>query len=62
MHVVEVCFRADTSDTWCIDSGTTHHICNSLQRFVVSGQLEDGDISLSLGSVAIVLAVVVGVI
>ncbi|MBM0273880.1 hypothetical protein JNZ24_10670, partial [Streptococcus suis] len=62
MLVDEVCFIADTSDTWCIDSGVTHHICNSLQGFQVSRQLDDGEISLTLGSKARVSAVAVGVI
>ena len=52
----------DTSDTWCIDSAATHHICNSLQGFQVSRQLEDGEICLSLWSHANVSAVTVGVI
>ena len=30
MLVIEVSFIADTSNTWCIDSVATHHICNSL--------------------------------
>ena len=62
MLVVEVSYIADTSDTWCIDSAATHHICNSLQGFQVSRQLEEGQISLSLGSAARVSAVAVGVV
>jgi len=62
MLVVEVSFIADTSDSWCIDSAATHHICNSLQGFQVSRQLDDGEISLSLGSAAKASAVAVGVV
>jgi len=62
MLVVEVSFTTDTSNTWCIDSAATHHICNSLQGFQVSRQLDDGEISLSLGSEARVSAVAVGVV
>ena len=29
-HVIEVSFITDTSSNWCIDSGATNHICNSL--------------------------------
>ena len=36
MLVIEVSFIADTSNTLCIDSAATHHICNSLQGFHVS--------------------------
>ena len=62
MLVVEVSFTADTSNTWCIDSAATHHICNSLQGFQVSRQLEDREISLSLGLEAKVSAVAMGVV
>ena len=29
-HVIEVSFITDTSNTWCIDSSMTNHVCNSL--------------------------------
>ena len=32
-QVVEVSYITDTSNTWCIDSGATNHICNTLQGF-----------------------------
>ena len=32
-QVFEVSFINDTSNTWCIDSGATNHICNTLQGF-----------------------------
>jgi len=57
--VIEVCFIASTSNTWCIDSGATHHICNSLQGFQVSRHLDEGKISLSLGFQARVSAAAV---
>ena len=62
LQVIEVSLVADTSNTWCIDSAATHHICNLLQGFQVSRQLDDGDISLTLGSEARVSAVAVGVV
>ena len=62
MLVIEVSFIADTSNTWCIDSGATHHICNTLQGFQVSRKLDEGEISLSLGSQARVSAEAVGVV
>jgi len=48
--VIEVSFIADTSNTWCIDSGATNHISNSLQGFQTTRQLSDGEVKLSLGS------------
>ena len=29
-YVVEICFMARTTSTWCVDTGTTNHIYNSL--------------------------------
>ena len=31
--VSEVSFAIGTSESWCVDSATTNHICNSLQGF-----------------------------
>ena len=31
--VFEVSVAAGTLESWCVDSGATNHICNSLQRF-----------------------------
>ena len=28
--VIEVSFIVSTSDSWCVDSGATNHICNAL--------------------------------
>ena len=35
-QVVGVSFITDTSNTWCIDSGATNHICNTLQWFRIN--------------------------
>ena len=29
-YVVETCFMARTIGTWCVDTGATNHVCNSL--------------------------------
>ena len=31
--VVESYLLACTTSTWCVDTGATNHVCNSLQRF-----------------------------
>ena len=49
-QVVEVSFITDTSNTWCIDSGVTNHICNTLQGFKSTSQCRDGEIKLTLAS------------
>ena len=56
-HVIEVSFIADTSNNWCIDSGVTNHICNSLQGFKSTKKCSDGEVMLTLGSSATVSTV-----
>ena len=31
--LLEICLVQNPIDSWCVDSGCTNHICNSLQRF-----------------------------
>ena len=31
--LLEMCLVQNPTDFWCVDSGCTNHICNSLQRF-----------------------------
>ena len=31
--LLEMCLVQNPTDSWCVDSGCTNHICNSLQRF-----------------------------
>ena len=62
-QVVEVSFITDTSNTWCIDSGVTNHICNTLQGFRSTRPCRDGEIKLTLASNATISAVVaIGVV
>ena len=42
--VSEVSFATGTSESWCVDSGATNHICNSLQGFRETRRLSDGEI------------------
>ena len=43
-YVIETCFMARTTSTWCVDTGATNHVCNSLQRFQETRRLVDGEI------------------
>ena len=61
-HVVEVSFITDTSNTWCINSSATNHICNTLQGFRSTRQCRDGEIKLTLASNATILVVAIGVV
>ena len=31
--LLEICLVQNPTDSWCVDSGYTNHICNSLQGF-----------------------------
>ena len=31
--ILEICLVQNPTDSWCVDSGFTNHICNSLQAF-----------------------------
>ena len=61
-QVVEVSFITDTSNSWFVDSGTTNHICNTLQGFRSTRQCCNGEIKLTLASNATILAVAIGVV
>ena len=61
-QVVEVSFITDTSNTWCIDSSATNHICNMLQGFRSTRQCRDGEIKLTLVSNVTISAVAIGVV
>ena len=61
-QVVEVSFITDTSNTWCIDSDATNHICNTLQGFRSTRQYRDGEIKLTFTSNVTISAVAIGVL
>ena len=48
------------SQSWIIDSGSTNHICSSLQMLSSSRELADGECSMVVGNGADVSAVAVG--
>ena len=60
--VVETCLMACTIGTWCVDTGATNHVCNSLQGFQKTRRLADGEICLWMGDTTKVAAVAVGVV
>ena len=49
-----------STSTWCVDTGASNHICNSLQEFHQTRQLSDGEIYIFLGDGTRVSAVAVG--
>ena len=60
--VVESCLLACTTGTWCVDTGATNHVCNSLQGFQETRRLARGEIDLLMGDTSLVAAVAVGVV
>ena len=59
--VIEAYFFACTTGTWCVDTGATKHVCNSLQGFQETRRLAEGEIYLWLGDTSKVAVVTVGV-
>ena len=60
--VTESCLLACTTGTWCVDTGATNHVYNSLQEFQETRQLAKGEIYLLMGDTSRVAAVAVGVV
>ena len=60
LFVIETCFVARDTTNWCIDSGATDHVCNTLQGFKQTRLLSEGEVYLHLGSDAKVAAEAVG--
>ena len=58
--VVESCLAVLSTSTWCVDTGATNHVCNSLQGFQETRKLSDGEICLHMGNATTVAAVAVG--
>lgn len=44
--LVESYLLTSFADFWCIDSGPTFYVCNTLQGFQISRKLNDGELVL----------------
>ena len=60
--VTETFVAAISTSTWCVDTGATDHVCNSMQGFQQSRMLRDGEIYVFMGDATKVAVVAVGVI
>lgn len=58
--VVETCLAVLSTGTWCVDTGATNHVCNTLQGFQETRRLSDGEICLFMGDATRVAAVAIG--
>ena len=60
--IIKVSFIEGTSNFWCVDSGTTNHICNTLQGFLKTRKPSDGKVTLHLSLEVRVAAMSIGVV
>ena len=60
--LLEICLVKNPTDSWCVDSGSTNHICNSLQGFQETRKLNKGELFLTLAYGSKILVVAVGVV
>ena len=58
--VTETFLAALSTSTWCVDTGATDHVCNSLQGFQETQRLSDGEIYVYMGDATRVAVVAVG--
>ena len=45
--LLEICLVQNPTDSWCVDSGCTNHIYNSLQGFQETRKLNEGEMFLT---------------
>ncbi|CAA0833201.1 Unknown protein, partial [Striga hermonthica] len=60
VNVVETCLAVVSTRTWCVDTGATDHVYNSLQGFQKTRRLREGEITVYMGDATKVAAVAVG--
>ena len=58
--LLEICSVQNPTDSWCVDSGCTNHICNSLQGFQETRKLNEGELFLTLADGSRIPIIVVG--
>ena len=58
--LLEICLVQTPTDSWCVDSGCTNHICNSLQGFQETKKLNEGEIFLTLADGSRIPVVAIG--
>jgi hypothetical protein len=60
--LVETCLVVNPINSWCVDLRPTNHVCNSLQRFRVTRQLNEGEMYLTLGDGTMVPVHSIGIV
>ena len=59
--LLEIHLVQNSTDSWCVDSGCTNHICNSLHGFQETKKLKEGELFLTLADGSRIPVVAVGV-
>ena len=59
--LLEICLVQNPTDSWCVDSGCTNHIYNTLQGFQETRKLNEGELILTLANGSRILIIAVGV-
>ena len=59
--LLKICLAQNPTNSWCVDSGCTNHICNSLQGFQETRKLKEGDLFLTLADGSRIPIVAIGV-
>ena len=60
MLIIESNLTVSSASSWVLDSGSSAHLCTSMQGFEESRRLRDGDMILCIENGARVAAVAVG--
>ena len=59
--LLEICLVQNPTDSWCVDSSCTNHICNTLQGFQETRKLNEGELFFTLADGSRIPVVAVGV-
>ena len=59
--LLEICLVQNPTNSCCVDSSCTNHICNSLQGFQETRKFNEGELFLTLADGSKILVVAVGV-
>ena len=60
--ILEICLVQNPMDSWCVNSGCTNHICNSLQGFQETKKFNERELFLTLANGSRIPIVAVGVV
>ena len=59
--LLEICLVHNPTDSWCVDSSCTNHICNTLRGFQETRKLNERELFLTLADGSKIPVVAIGV-